>query len=79
MVRAASAAFESAWAEIAGRFSADTHDEARERLASLIISAAREDSIDADVLRRVGLAAMARAYPHHFAMSPLDEVSGTEN
>jgi hypothetical protein len=79
VVRTASTAFEAAWAEIAGRFSAEMHPEVREHLATSIISAAREDSTDAEVLRRAGLAAMARAYPHQFPVSPREEASATEN
>jgi hypothetical protein len=76
VVRAAGAAFDAGWAEIAERFSAEVHGEIREQLATAIILAAREDSTDADVLRRSGLAAMARSYPNRFASPPTD-ASGT--
>jgi hypothetical protein len=69
-VQAASAAFESAWAEIAGEFSAEMHADVREHLATSIISAVRADTTDVDVLLRAGLGAMARRYPQHFASSP---------
>jgi hypothetical protein len=77
-LRVAGVAFDAAWAEIAERFSSEVTGEIREQLATAIILAAREDSTDADVLRRSGLAAMARNYPHRFAMPPT-EASGTDN
>ena len=79
VVRAASIAFEAAWAEIAEHFGAEMHGEVREHLATSIISAAREDSTDAEVLRRAGLAAMARAYPQHLRGPSRAEASGTED
>jgi len=74
VVRAASAAFEAAWKEIAGCFSAEMHGDVREHLATSIISAARPDSTDADGLLRAGLSAMARSYPYHLA-TPLNQQS----
>jgi hypothetical protein len=76
VVRAASAAFDAAWVEIADRFDTEMHGEVREHLASSIISAAREDSADADMLRRAGLSAMARGYPRHFAIPPDQSSTG---
>lgn len=78
VVRAATTAFESAWEEIASRFGADMHEEARERLASSIILASRSDTTDADALSRVGLDAMIRSYPRYFPSLPKDS-SGTED
>jgi glycosyltransferase A (GT-A) superfamily protein (DUF2064 family) len=82
VLRAASAAFDAAWAEIADCFDPTMRDEARERLAISIISAARGDSTDADLLRRVGLGAMARSYPHHLNIppdQPSADASGTDD
>ena len=82
VVRAAIAAFDAAWEEIADHFGTDMREQARERLATSIISAAREDSTDADVLRKAGLSAMGRIYPHQLttptAQSSTD-ASGTGN
>jgi len=69
VIRVASEAFETAWSEIAGRFDPTSHDGVRETLATAIISATRADSTDAELLRRTGLEAMARAFPEQFASS----------
>jgi hypothetical protein len=73
VIRAACAAFEAAWSEIADRFDASTQETAREILATSIISAVRDDSSDPDVLRGAGLRAMERAYPERFRAEPPDD------
>ena len=72
-IRTASDAFDAAWSEIADRFEPGFHENARETLAQAIIVATREDSSDADLLRAVGLSAMARAFPEWFSSPPLSE------
>jgi hypothetical protein len=80
IIRAAGVAFDSAWSEVADRFDTSTHAAVREVLATAIIAAAREDSIDPDPLRRAGLNAMARAFPDRFAPgAALDRGSRGEN
>lgn len=75
------AAFDAAWAEIADRFDGSMRDEAREQLATAIISAARDDSADPDRLRRAGLRAMTRGYPYHLTGLPNQrtDASGTDD
>jgi hypothetical protein len=63
VVRTATEAFEAAWREIADHIDPGSHEEAREALATAIIAATREDSADAEVLRRAGLRAITRAFP----------------
>ena len=62
-LKAASQAFEQAWAEIALHFGGDpgVTDAARIALASAILSVASDDS-DVEVLKQAGLQAMARNY-----------------
>ena len=80
VIEAARAAFDAAWAEIADRFGTELREAARERLATAIISAARENSTNVDMLRRVGLDAMARDYPQRLAARPpRDEANGTDD
>lgn len=67
VLRTATEAFDKAWEEIAHRFDASSREDARVILATSIISAARENSSNPDVLRGAGIAAMARAYPGRFA------------
>jgi hypothetical protein len=84
-IRAAGTAFDAAWGEIADRFGADMHGEARDHLAASIISAARDDSADVEALRRAGLTAMARHYPLHLiapttpAEPPSAKVGGADD
>ena len=80
VLRAASEAFEEAWAEIANRFGPSSHEAAREVLAAAIISAVRADGADPEVLRGAGLRAMARAFPDRFASPlPSDKAEGSGN
>jgi hypothetical protein len=67
LVKAAGEAFDAAWSEIADRFDANSCDTAREVLAISIISAAREQQANSQLLRRAGLDAMARAFPDRLA------------
>jgi hypothetical protein len=69
VIRTAGAAFEAAWSEVADRFEVSSHEDARDLLASSIISAVRQEC-DAEALRRAGLQAIARAYPSLFATNP---------
>jgi len=55
-------AFDAAWAEIAGNFDGDQTEMARLKLANAILANATEQSRDAEVLKRAGLAAMALDY-----------------
>ncbi len=73
VIRTACEAFDAAWSEIADRFDASTDETARDLLATSIISAIREDSSDPDMLRRVGLQAMERAYPERFRSEPPED------
>jgi hypothetical protein len=63
-LRAIGRAFDEAWASIAGNFGDDPIDieRARYRLASAMLSVAREDSRDVEVLKRAALEAMALGY-----------------
>lgn len=70
VIQAASAAFDAAWAEVAGIFADEVHGNVREQLAQAIIAAAREDSRDAGALQRAGLAALARSHPNHLGTHP---------
>jgi hypothetical protein len=77
VIRTATKAFESAWEEIADRIDQSLHEEAREALAAAIMAATREDSANADVLRRAGLRAMARAFPDRLPPHLGDKAQGT--
>lgn len=66
VVRTTIEAFEAAWSEIAERFDSAGYEAARESLAKLIISSAREDSNDANLLKGAALRAMERAFPDQF-------------
>ena len=77
VIRTATKAFESAWDEIADRIDQSLHEEAREALAAAIMAATREDSANADVLRRAGLRAMARAFPDRLPPHLGDKAQGT--
>ena len=80
VIRTASAPFEAAWKEIADRFDGGSQENARELLASSIISAVRPDSCDPEALRRAGLQAMTRAFPDRFAStSSGNKAEGREN
>lgn len=63
-MKAIGAAFDLAWRQIEGNFGADprTVEKARHRLATAVLSLAREDSRDVDALARSALEAMARSY-----------------
>lgn len=52
VIRTAIEAFEAAWSEIAERFDVAEHGEARESLATAIISSVREDSRNAESAQR---------------------------
>jgi hypothetical protein len=54
-------AFDAAWAEIAHHFP-DRDSEARMRLAHAVLAVAREDSGDAEELKKAALQVMALAY-----------------
>jgi hypothetical protein len=61
-LKAIGAAFDAAWAEIAGSFGNDpiAIEAARLRLANAILSIASENSRDVEVLRRAALQVMGR-------------------
>jgi hypothetical protein len=63
-LRAIGAAFDAAWAEIAGNFGNDLLDieKARLRLAKALLSIADEDSRDVAILKRAALQRMALDY-----------------
>jgi hypothetical protein len=63
-LKAIGAAFDAAWAEIAGNFGNDQMDieKARLRLAKALLSIANEDSHDVMVLKRAALQRMALDY-----------------
>ena len=63
-LRTMAAAFDAAWAEIAGNFGDDPVDvdKARRRLANALLSVAREDSRDVAQLKRAALQTMALNY-----------------
>jgi hypothetical protein len=65
-LKAIGAAFEAAWAEIAGNFGDDAADieKARLRLAKAMLSVANEESRDVDALKRGALQRMALDYCH---------------
>lgn len=66
-LKAIGEAFDAAWIEIAGNFGnvpVDI-DKARYRLATWLLSVAREDSRDAEVLKRAALVEMALDYRRH--------------
>jgi hypothetical protein len=78
VIRVAIEAFETAWTEIADRFDPAEHGAVRGSLATAIISSAREDSRDANLLKEAGLRAMARAYPDQLA-APLPSSDKAKN
>jgi hypothetical protein len=63
-LKAIGAAFDAAWAEVAGNFGYDPFDveKARLRLAKALLSVANEDSRDVTVLKRAALQRMALDY-----------------
>jgi hypothetical protein len=63
-LKAIGAAFDAAWAEVAGNFGNDPFDveKARLRLAKALLSVANEDSRDVTVLKRAALQRMALDY-----------------
>lgn len=63
-LKAIGAAFDAAWAKIAGNFGDDPADveKARLRLAQALLSIADEDSRDVQVLKRAALQRMALDY-----------------
>ena len=61
------AAFDEAWSEIEARFPSHVQEEARRALSTAVMSAARDDSHDSDVIRDAGMRAMARSYPQFFS------------
>lgn len=79
VLKAAGEAFDSAWSEIAERFDANSCATAREVLATSIISAAREERANSELLRRAGFSAIARAFPDRFATAVRDTDSRREN
>jgi len=79
VIRVASEAFEATWKEIADRFDPSLHDEARQSLATAIISATRENSGDVELLRGAGLRAMARDFPDKLGPLSNDKPREAEN
>ena len=65
-------AFEAAWAQIEANFGNDPNDvaKARYRLATAILSVAKEDSRDVYALTRAALEAMALEYRNRPLRSP---------
>ena len=61
-LKAIGKAFDEAWLTIAGNFSKDTAEAARAQLAKALLSVARKDSRDAEVLKRGAIEAMALSY-----------------
>jgi hypothetical protein len=63
-LKAIGRAFDEAWVQIAGNFGDDPKDieRARYRLANAMLSVAREDSRDVELLKRAALEAMALGY-----------------
>ena len=63
-LRAICQAFDAAWAEIAANFGDDPIeiDDARDQLATAMLSIASEDSRDRDVLKKAALLTLALAY-----------------
>ncbi len=63
-LNASGAAFDAAWAEIAGNFGDEFEDveKARLRLAKAMLSIADEDSREVEVLKRAALQRMALDY-----------------
>ena len=63
-MKATGAAFDAAWAEIAGNFGDDpiSVEKARLQLADALLSIADEDSRDVEVLKRAARARMALDY-----------------
>ena len=63
-MKATGAAFDAAWAEIAGNFGDDpiSVEKARLQLADALLSIADEDSRDVEVLKRAALQWMALDY-----------------
>jgi hypothetical protein len=59
-------AFDEAWMLIADKFSADEIEHARDQLAEVVMSIAREDSADVARIREAAIRAMERQYPIHF-------------
>jgi hypothetical protein len=64
-------AFDEAWAVVAGNFGESSFNAGRTRLATALLSVAREDSLDVDALKRRALQAMSLSY----AERPFDRAS----
>ena len=61
-LKAISQAFEEAWLVVGGNFGADTTEAGRLRLATALLSVAREGGRDVEVLKRSALKGMALTY-----------------
>jgi hypothetical protein len=59
-------AYDEAWKLIADKFSADEIEHARDQLAEVVMSIAREDSADVARIREAAIRAMERQYPIQF-------------
>ena len=59
-------AFDEAWKHIADKFSADEIEQARDQLAEVVMSIAREDSSDVARIRDAAIRAMERQYSMQF-------------
>jgi hypothetical protein len=64
-------AYDEAWAVIAGNFGEGSIEAGRVRLATALLSVARDDSRDVEALKRRALEAMAISYAHR----PVDKAS----
>lgn len=71
-------AFDAAWADVAGRFTFDEYDAAREILAYSMMSMTRVDTNDVTKLRRAGVRAMQLAYRERFEGNNTGRRSGEE-
>jgi hypothetical protein len=71
-LKAIGRAFDEAWDQIAANFGNDPEDitKARYRLASAMLSVAKEDSRDVDALKRAALEAMALGYRNRPSRPP---------
>ena len=66
-------AYDEAWKLIADKFSADEIEHARDQLAEVVMSIAREDSADVARIREAAIRAMERQYSIQFQSRDVDQ------